>query len=536
MPVQSNIFKSLICIVLFIVLVCPANAQHSNILKGKVIDESNDTPVPFATIAVMGENYGVITNEDGSFSLPVDKVSGNDTLRISSLGYKTVKVAVSSFTDGVISTIVIPQQYYSIKEVLVKGKKVRRLPARKMMLKAVSLLEKNYPVDSFLIDAYYRDYMKVNDKYVNLYEAHVEIEDMGFESDDYKTSHIRLINGGFNPDFEIDKTMIMGYDDQSIKKIPNGILRYKGGNELAILRLVDPLRNRDDKTIDYVNNIRTDFCKHHTFWFEDVVYIEERPVYKLGFRSKPEQLDLLSTQTGSFNNLGVQDEEVTARAEGSVFIDAETYSILNIKYQVYVSDWFHGEYKIWELAVEYKMINNTAQLSYLSYNNAVEFPDYSDDSYFYLENIVFDRQNKRVGLEFNNWLDESSVHDARFCSLIFNNRKIEFDSLDIKGNFVYLYTDKYKETFSGKPITDTAALKIRIKKIKDIKGNVYGKYNYETAYQYRELFVRDIEFEYDPVDAGDVLDKMQPMVIFQDSTDTEISREYFNSPLIGKFQ
>ena len=64
--------------------VCCMTAQD---ISGKILDDDNGQPIPYASIQ-FGVNNGVISNEEGSFSIYTQKTV--DSLVISSLGYETV--------------------------------------------------------------------------------------------------------------------------------------------------------------------------------------------------------------------------------------------------------------------------------------------------------------------------------------------------------------------------------------------------------------------------------------------------------------
>ena len=60
-------------------------------VQGKVTDASTKETVPFASLLVKGTSSGTSSDLDGSYVLSVPR---NATLIVSSLGYRTVEVAV----------------------------------------------------------------------------------------------------------------------------------------------------------------------------------------------------------------------------------------------------------------------------------------------------------------------------------------------------------------------------------------------------------------------------------------------------------
>ncbi len=60
------------------------------ILKGLVIDTETNKPVPYASIGITSKPDGTVSNADGEFEITLDqKITGNDTLVFSSIGYQS---------------------------------------------------------------------------------------------------------------------------------------------------------------------------------------------------------------------------------------------------------------------------------------------------------------------------------------------------------------------------------------------------------------------------------------------------------------
>ncbi len=67
-------------------------SQPNKIVKGHVVDENGEA-LPGASIVVKGQTSGVISDVNGNFSLSV--ANGNSVVVISSVGYKTVEIALN---------------------------------------------------------------------------------------------------------------------------------------------------------------------------------------------------------------------------------------------------------------------------------------------------------------------------------------------------------------------------------------------------------------------------------------------------------
>jgi hypothetical protein len=72
------------------VLVCSANAafaQNWGSVEGRIVETTDETPIPGVTVVVQGTNYGTATNEEGQYALRLP--AGRYLLRFSAVGYQT---------------------------------------------------------------------------------------------------------------------------------------------------------------------------------------------------------------------------------------------------------------------------------------------------------------------------------------------------------------------------------------------------------------------------------------------------------------
>lgn len=69
---------------------------HSQTVSGKVLSDNNEV-IPYATVQI-GNSYGVITNEEGNFSIDIRGFKGNDSVTVSCLGYEKNAFLLKEFT------------------------------------------------------------------------------------------------------------------------------------------------------------------------------------------------------------------------------------------------------------------------------------------------------------------------------------------------------------------------------------------------------------------------------------------------------
>ncbi len=107
-------------------------------ITSKVVDQKTNEPIPYATIQI-GENQGIITNEEGRFSLNIDQnLADIDSIYISSMGYEKVGVAINQATDSI---IYIAPKAIELKSVFVSNK---HLTIDEIMENVKDQLSENY--------------------------------------------------------------------------------------------------------------------------------------------------------------------------------------------------------------------------------------------------------------------------------------------------------------------------------------------------------------------------------------------------------
>ncbi|MBO5821341.1 MAG: TonB-dependent receptor [Alistipes sp.] len=101
-----------------------AAQRHS--LGGRVTD-SAEQPIPYATVVVLQNNTqvtGTTTNSEGRFSLTAE--SGDYTLNITYIGYKSTQLPISLTENTTLADIVLKEDSEKIDEVVVTAQLIRR--------------------------------------------------------------------------------------------------------------------------------------------------------------------------------------------------------------------------------------------------------------------------------------------------------------------------------------------------------------------------------------------------------------------------
>lgn len=146
------------------------------VVSGKVVDNENQEPLPFATVGLKDKSIGTITNLQGEFDFHIPAEMRNDFLTINMLGYKTYEAPVWSLLEIASSKPLVIEMVKSpviLSEVTI----VDSLRAADILRIAISRIDKNYPMQPFLMTGFYRDLKKLGGTYISMLEAAVKIYD-----------------------------------------------------------------------------------------------------------------------------------------------------------------------------------------------------------------------------------------------------------------------------------------------------------------------------------------------------------------------
>ena len=136
-----RIYVGLLAILTLNFMLTPAWAQKEEsvtIIKGKLIAEDTKKPVVFAHLYLANSNIGTISNGDGEFILKIPKSQQSNTIKVSSMGYKTISFKLSELkpTDN---TITMVPEIINLQEVI-----VRTNDPLSLIRGAVSNISENY--------------------------------------------------------------------------------------------------------------------------------------------------------------------------------------------------------------------------------------------------------------------------------------------------------------------------------------------------------------------------------------------------------
>ncbi len=131
-------------ILFFSLYLMPLLCLSQTTLSGQTIHAKTQKPIPFVNIGVVYENIGTVSDAKGFFRLSIEKsLSSTDSIKISSVGYKTLKFSATSFPEILSNTshqISLEEDIRLLHEIIVDGTtmktKVRGNKTRSKLMRA----------------------------------------------------------------------------------------------------------------------------------------------------------------------------------------------------------------------------------------------------------------------------------------------------------------------------------------------------------------------------------------------------------------
>jgi hypothetical protein len=229
--------------------------SHLVIFKGKVMDHDQKDPLPYTSISVLQTNIGTISNSDGEFELKLPGTMLRDTVLVSCLGYKPLRMPVSAITAEPVTIYLWPAniQLQEIKVVYLSPQEILRRVQSKVPL--------NYPVKPEIMTSFYREVLKQDDDYIDVAEAVMDIR---------KASYDDLLA-------EDKVKFIKGRKSLNVKHFQFVDFKIQGGpyyiTRLDVVKTVDSFMDPE-------------YSPYYKYDLDEVVDYDDRPTYVIRFKPK----------------------------------------------------------------------------------------------------------------------------------------------------------------------------------------------------------------------------------------------------------
>lgn len=467
-------------------------SQQAEFVDGKLVNSKTQEPIPYASIRIKNADIGVISNFDGGFKIPLNFIKIEDTLEISSIGYKTKIALLSSFQQNQTNTILLTEHIEALNEVVVvTSKKRKRLKAKEIVRLAIKRIDENFPTKSFSYVGYYRDYQLKDTRYLNLNEAVLAVFDEGFGTEDLKDTQIRIYNYLENSNFLRDSIAAQNYDYSKRRKIvPKATMSGRIGNEYTRLRLHDALRNYNINTYSFVGRLDRDFIKNHKLRLLEDTFVNETPLYRIKISKVLDNIEVTGKIYIGKENFAIHKLEYAVYEKGAPKYQKGPFLNIGVKT---MENGKRGKL-LYAIKAEYRSWNDKMYLNYISFNNA--FNILLPPKFIPLAAEI-DSQNKRFKLIMNNPPLEKDAVMLKNYNLYYQKQKLTIKNIKIKKNTIYLYPNNEKVVFDPKLVQyyesrNLTGVAIEIKNVKDIYGNVVHESEAIHYNQFREFFTQKI--------------------------------------------
>jgi hypothetical protein len=308
-------------------------------LKNKVVDFATYAPIENASVYVNNTTIGTVSNVDGKFVLLVPSKHKNDTLVISSIGYKSFKTTVAEFDNTM--DIFLEEDIASLDEILLVAE-TRPKTGNDVVLKAIERLEKTLPDSSYIQKGFLRHRERNIKQYKWLIESAITLYDSSYAAGSRKNLKINVDETRKSFDLrDIDSlfvyTSYLKDLDPDIDITSNRLTRdtIKASSLEKAIKWNDQRINGLDKLfkgklniVRNANNTRAlfgkDVLQDHQFAIDTILVENEKKVYKIKISEGKEYVNLETP--------GIYDDGYHPR--GWLYIDWDSYAIKKIEYEL----------------------------------------------------------------------------------------------------------------------------------------------------------------------------------------------------------
>lgn len=389
---MNNLFLKTITVCTLLLIHINAVAQTE--VKSKISDFLTFEPIESASVYVQNSTIGTVSNTDGKFVLLVPKQYSNDTLVISSIGYKSFKIPVNEFDNT--QDIFLEEDIAGLDEIVIIADP-RPKDGNGIVLRAIERLERNMPQDPYLQKGFLRHRERNKKEYKWLIESALTLYDSSYASGSRKNLKINIDQNRKSFDLrEVDSLFAYA-----------SYLRYNGGNKklrsknlmrdtIKTNTLIEAIKWNDSRLtgienlfmgqLNLIRNSNTrdalfgkNILEKHQFVLDTILVDDGRKLYKIKITPSNDYVNL---NTENIYNEGFE-------ASGWLYIYYDNYAFKKIEYQLLAasdvqkkrSKSLFDTYLNHKLNITYRELDGKMYPSYLYYETPklVNIGDRSSD-------------------------------------------------------------------------------------------------------------------------------------------------------------
>ena len=255
----STIVKKLIFVINILFLNFSSSfSQNFTFVSGKIIDVNSKNPVSGVYVGIPAKGastsaIGITTNESGEFILKYPILLQNTgNLIITKINFKDIRKSLLEFKDK--------KDSLTFEIQAVDKKVVEAKDGRKTIDYVVSRLEKNYNVNPYFLQGFYRETLHVDSAFVKISEGILKVEKYPFPDKGNLGEVAKLLKG-------------RSYEKAEGKEIWEN-LQFGNGADLVI-------RTLETKTPDFLDKTT---LKNYKYQIEsDISEYDGMPVFNISF-------------------------------------------------------------------------------------------------------------------------------------------------------------------------------------------------------------------------------------------------------------
>lgn len=231
-------------LLLSLIGICSFSQQQTISINGQIADEQNN-PVASATIRLLKNGTGTISNQSGFFKINILQSFQLDTVLISSVGYTLKKIAVSELTHDKINLVQLISKTEILQEVFLKANDPLTI-----IESAIEKIPINYLNTAHISHGFYRLNTKKGNEHLALSEAVFDILNYGYGTD--KGSNFNLIKSRYIKDEKGIYNLSIGATPQQLYEAD--VVKNKSSSDLLDRKGLKKHHFRLLKTIRYNNS------------------------------------------------------------------------------------------------------------------------------------------------------------------------------------------------------------------------------------------------------------------------------------------
>lgn len=367
-------FFKLSVFVLFSLVSVVSMAQTE--LSSKVTDFVTYAPLENASIYIKNTTVGTVSNSDGRFVLLVPENMVNDTLVISSIGYKSFKTAIADFDNA--AEIFLEEDIADLNEIVLISDP-RPTTGNEIVLKAIKKLPLTLPDQPYLQKGFLRHKERNKKEYKWLIESALTLYDSSYAAGATDNLKINIDEIRKSYDLRDVDTMFTYNSYKKYQKDSGNLNTNNSGSssvldqEIAAIKWNDTRVNGLDKLFKgRLNLVRNSdmqlalfgdkILDKHQFELDTVLVDDGRKIYKIRIS---EGKDYVSLNTQYIYNDGYHPK-------GWIYIYWDNYAIKKIEYELVAASAAQKSRSksLFDTTVNHKLI-----ITYIEYQDKM-YPNY----------------------------------------------------------------------------------------------------------------------------------------------------------------